>query len=285
MPFLWRELIIGSNSYWKNNENNTLKDMHNNNTKDVIWLDWAKVIGIFLVVFGHVLQRIPGWEEGCVRRIWDWIYLFHMPLFFVISGYLFKQGIKNFRKIFWALVVPYFLYQFLCFPLWNWKSIGSEETILSFIGKHIMGILLGDGYKTPISFYSCLPCWFIVSIIQLKLIFSYIRINKLTSTLLIIVSVIFLYVQKSYAFDLYGCFDSTIMAIPYFLIGYWLKESEIGDKLINTLIGGGGKLFDILYYNYIDIDLQWSYSNEWTISREKCDYRLCFRHIRYIHNF
>ena len=214
-----------------------------NNTSDIIWLDWAKTIGIFLVVFGHVIQRIPGWEEGNIHDLWNWIYLFHMPLFFVISGYLYKQGKKNLGKIFWALVVPYLLYQLLYMPLWNWKTIASNETMISFISKHIIGILLGDGYKTPISFYSCLPCWFIISVIQLRLFFSYVRINKLNSFLLIFTSVIFLYVRKYYGFDLYACLDSTIMAIPYFLLGYWMKDYNTNKIFTNR----GGICFVLFY--------------------------------------
>lgn len=45
----------------------------------VLWMDAAKGIGIILVVAGHV------WTRGPVR---DAIYAFHMPLFFLLSGYL-----------------------------------------------------------------------------------------------------------------------------------------------------------------------------------------------------
>lgn len=41
-----------------------------------------KGIGIALVVIGH---------SGCPDAIRDFIYAFHMPLFFIISGYLFKK--------------------------------------------------------------------------------------------------------------------------------------------------------------------------------------------------
>ena len=40
-------------------------------------LDNAKAIGIFLVVFAHVMST---------STITNYIYLFHMPLFFFISG-------------------------------------------------------------------------------------------------------------------------------------------------------------------------------------------------------
>ncbi|MET0241435.1 MAG: acyltransferase family protein [Sphingobium sp.] len=48
----------------------------------VEWVDAAKGIGILLVIAGHV-----WWRPGAVR---DAIYAFHMPLFFILSGYMVK---------------------------------------------------------------------------------------------------------------------------------------------------------------------------------------------------
>lgn len=49
--------------------------------KRIIWIDWAKAILIYLMVVGHCL---PVKWQGTL------IYAFHMPAFFVISGYLYK---------------------------------------------------------------------------------------------------------------------------------------------------------------------------------------------------
>lgn len=46
-------------------------------------LDIAKGIGILLVVLGHCPQ--------CPNALKQWIYSFHMPLFFIISGFLWNQ--------------------------------------------------------------------------------------------------------------------------------------------------------------------------------------------------
>ena len=205
--------------------------------KDIIWLDWARVIGIFLVVFGHMLQRIPLWQENIIFDVWNWIYLFHMPLFFVISGYLYNQkGNNGLNKIFWVLVIPYLIYQIIYFPVRFW-ALKSDESILILIAKQICGLLLGDGYDTPISYYCCLPCWFVISIIQLRLLFNFIKINILSSAILVIICLAFLYVKKNMVLDLYACIDCTIMAIPYYLLGYWLRESS-ENRIVNYLMGG-----------------------------------------------
>lgn len=46
------------------------------------WIDSAKGIGILLVVIGH----------ATTGRVYDLIYLFHMPLFFIIAGLVFRPA-------------------------------------------------------------------------------------------------------------------------------------------------------------------------------------------------
>lgn len=80
-------------------------------------MDYAKGIGIILVVAGHVLRglqrtsvRIPGWES-----VDAWIYAFHMPLFFFLAGLFVEHSCRGSlgqfidgkaRRIMW----PYFVW-------------------------------------------------------------------------------------------------------------------------------------------------------------------------------
>jgi fucose 4-O-acetylase-like acetyltransferase len=69
----------------------------------IMWIDTAKGIGIILVVIGHICLRAV---DGGLS--W-FIFLFHMPLFFILSGMLIKAepvGI-SLRKKTWSLLVPY----------------------------------------------------------------------------------------------------------------------------------------------------------------------------------
>ena len=58
--------------------------MTNDRNKRIEYLDIARGIGIFLVVLGHCYS-LPEW-------MWHLIYSVHMPLFFVLSGYVFKPA-------------------------------------------------------------------------------------------------------------------------------------------------------------------------------------------------
>ena len=74
------------------------------------WIDHLKALGIFLVVAGHT--ALPDSTHR-------WIYAFHMPLFFLISGFLMSPGgfdvsLRDFfvRRV-WKLVKLYFVFGLL----------------------------------------------------------------------------------------------------------------------------------------------------------------------------
>ena len=51
------------------------------NKKRVVWIDYAKAFAMLFVIIGHV-------ETG--SRLTNWVYSFHMPLFFFLSGITLK---------------------------------------------------------------------------------------------------------------------------------------------------------------------------------------------------
>lgn len=71
-------------------------------SKRIKWIDTAKGIGLILVILGHL--KIPFLSA--------WIYTFHMPLFFFLSGVVFTSGKYTFKdfltKRIKSLVIPYF---------------------------------------------------------------------------------------------------------------------------------------------------------------------------------
>ena len=106
-------------------------------------------------------------------------------------------------KIVKTLIIQYFLYQFIYLPILFVSKYGYSD--ISVLGKLLCGMFLGDGYETAYSIPVCLPCWFIVSIIQLRLLFLLVPINKCTSIILGCFSIAFLLLRKVYNFDLLFC--------------------------------------------------------------------------------
>lgn len=88
----------------------------------VEWVDYCKGIGIFLVVIGHTLAglqppRIISDSPG-YRFIEAWLYTFHMPLFFFLSGLFVERSARRPLAGFISdkiavLVYPYFVWSIL----------------------------------------------------------------------------------------------------------------------------------------------------------------------------
>lgn len=107
----------------------------------------------------------------------------------------------------------------------------------------------GDGYNTPFSMYVCLPCWFIISIIQLRILFLFMPINKVSASFLTLFAIVFLVMRKRLNTDYYFCIDSTIMAIPYFLSGYYLRRKlDFLQGINNIRLLSLAVLFGVIVY-------------------------------------
>lgn len=103
---------------------------NSNNNLRIEYIDIAKAIAIFLVVFGHVVDT-----ETMSKAF---IYTFHMPAFFYLSGLVLKER-KDFNlkarvlNKFYTIMVPYCLwgiiYTRLSFKNWLYLLYGTRETL------------------------------------------------------------------------------------------------------------------------------------------------------------
>ncbi|MCU0762431.1 MAG: acyltransferase family protein [Hydrogenophaga sp.] len=75
------------------------------------WIDSAKGLGILLIFFGHVYSTVTP------SALYVYIYAFHVPLFFFISGLTLRPGAGPLsgvvQKKLRTLIVPYLWYAFL----------------------------------------------------------------------------------------------------------------------------------------------------------------------------
>ena len=92
------------------------------NRTRIIWIDYAKGLGIFLVVLGHTLRGLHSSQiivdSPAFRFIDSWIYGFHMPLFFLLSGLFAERQVERSPGVFLqdklaTLAYPYFVWSIL----------------------------------------------------------------------------------------------------------------------------------------------------------------------------
>jgi fucose 4-O-acetylase-like acetyltransferase len=84
-------------------------------------LDNAKAILIVLVVLGHAIEDVP--KDDLAEGLYRAIYLFHMPAFALITGYLsrrFKASVESYLKLIGTLLVPYLIFQVVHAAITGW---------------------------------------------------------------------------------------------------------------------------------------------------------------------
>lgn len=112
------------------------------------WLDIAKGIGIILVVLGHAPRDIMRQEYFGIDFGFQFIYSFHMQLFFIVSGYLFCISANKYswgkflKKRVQSLLIPWLIYTLLIYVV---------RYAAEFVPK--LAQLLSDGEFRMINFW------------------------------------------------------------------------------------------------------------------------------------
>ncbi|MDO9047309.1 MAG: acyltransferase family protein [Methylobacter sp.] len=127
-----------------------------NTTDRIDWIDKAKGVGIFLVVTAHVFLNASA---PILQKLAKFIYLFHMPLFFMLSGMLYKPEVFSvlFKKRVVSLLIPYTAFLFL---LTIKSLIGTAAHSYGEALKYMSQIIYGGynlkGWVGVFWFISCL---------------------------------------------------------------------------------------------------------------------------------
>ena len=135
-------------------------------------IDLCKGIGIFLVVLGHVIHSDATIFGVNTNNI---IYVFHMPLFFIISGILLSYSLKEgtpksfIAKKTRGIMVPYFVFSAISFVYWAAIEIRmrptAENIVILDVLKNIFLMRVDGGYLVPNIVLWFLPCLFFSQII------------------------------------------------------------------------------------------------------------------------
>ncbi len=131
-------------------------------TNKMNFISWAKCIAILLVVLGHFL---PAGDPFKVV-----IYNFHVPVFFVISGFLFRTGNQKprFDKYVWSkvkrLVIPY-LFFFIISLVWY-------NTRYDVTGSRFTDYLKLFVFHEGMTIWNA-ALWFIPTMLMVSLVFYF----------------------------------------------------------------------------------------------------------------
>lgn len=166
-------------------------------------IDIAKGICIYLVVLGHCHNA------GFIRH---YIYLFHMPFFFFVSGFFFnrKDGFINFLKAkIKRLLIPFFIY-------WLFSITASEG----------FGILQTKSLIIPDMHIGSI--WFLISLWNMYVIHYFVsKLSCIWGGISSIISLGIAYYLVANNVDLPLYLTQTFMAYPFFILGSFFYKNKV----------------------------------------------------------
>ncbi|MDB5992029.1 MAG: gumF [Herbaspirillum sp.] len=210
------------------------------------FIDNAKAIGIVLIVCGH--------SKGLPAYLSHFIFSFHVPLFFFISGFLVKSGKleasigNNVKKILRTLGVPYIQFFLLAWIYWlATRHIGSKALLFADQSWYspVTGLFTGlesDLYVDP-------PLWFFPSLILTAIVYQAARkwMTLAASTgLFVMAGFILLLLWKDVPYRLPLGLDNMWIALSFYALGQCFRERNSFSDVLTGGLQRRGKLVVLL---------------------------------------
>lgn len=219
------------------------------------YIDIAKGIGILLVVWAHILL------SGASHKV---IYAFHMPLFFLISGMLFRRekypGILCFiKKRAKRLLIPFAIYSVVTWLIWAAFRFIRHDAVVSFWDPLLQTIIAkGSGaYMVHNSALWFIPCLFATEIIFFTFskcnTFVRFTISLICASLSFILGYIF---GNDWWFLLPWNIDAALIGLIFYCVGNIANQKKLGNHIVEYTRKKLGP--SIVLFFMIAIILYWS---------------------------
>jgi acyltransferase len=191
------------------------------------WIDHLKALGIFLVVVGHT--ALP-------ETVHRWIYAFHMPLFFMISGFLISPGGFDgslgafFRRRVWKLVKLYLLFGLLGAAVYCYMFKGQIPLLEALRGR-LVSLAYASGSTNRREDLYPVVLWFFPGLIT-SLLMSF-AVWKIPSVPLRWLAAVALFVSgallagRALPWEL----ESGAMAAGFVMLGHGLRSVDWENRL------------------------------------------------------
>lgn len=236
------------------------------------FIDVARILGIGLMYYGHVIESVMKLGSEPAAFHYKFIYSFHMPLFFILSGYLASRQPSNeswtwfLKKQTYSRLLPYALFSALliiptCFIPSN--TVGLD---LSSSSGYLRGL-----FSTYIAGFPVfnVPTWFLICILVVE-VFHFICQRSVLRKISPLTLCVLVYVVGSFSawyatwFNPLRLLSPREFVLPYFMIleaitgysfylfGLIIKDAQfvsqfksVQRQLLLALIG-----FAIVYLTY-----------------------------------
>ena len=200
------------------------------------WLDVLKGIGIILVVIGHVYSN---------RTVFNWLYSFHMPLFFLVAGWVYKEKsvLTDIKRRIQTIVVPYFSFGLLVLFYWQVIERRFRDSDMSFMDS-LLGLFSGSYDNLDFNVHLWfLPCFFVTVVLFNILVnlggrkFAYIAVA--------LMSLVYVVLPMP---ELPWGFNRVFKYIGFYAVGFFGAGRE--TKIVDRNVGTGAIAVILLALNF-----------------------------------
>ena len=194
----------------------------------VDWIDALKGFSILIVVIGHcsadclASNTFPAYTN-VIKIINDFIYSFHMPLFFTISGYVFYFS-KSYEKYKLKVLDFTIIYVFWSFFMWLSKFV---------MGSRINNpVTIEDLFK--IIYQPIMVYWYLYVLIIFYLIFSVLKITRIDGSKVVVFGML-AFLTKYFNFEI-GIFNAVLYHMYFWVLGGYITSSNFLSTLSKSKI-------------------------------------------------
>ena len=180
--------------------------------KRIEYIDALRGFAILLMVVGHVIPNLYLNKQIVLPNLQTWIYTFHMPLFFTISGYFIyrdskitaKEAMNQIYKKFLQLLLPAFVMSLLYSFIWK-TDFSNNYWFLYALFKFYLFCVIIQYINSRLSIKNDY-------ILFAEFVLLYVLLNMLT------------YVKLLYVFGDYWILTDNIGYLPFLVLGVFLRK-------------------------------------------------------------
>ena len=203
------------------------------------WVDAAKAISMIAIIMGHVApwfwDGTPASYLPYARGICTFVYSFHVPLFFLLSGYTMSSGIMGPRKIgklFIRTFIPYIVTGAL--TIIYCMAVLPDQDLLEWLAALVYGAGLYRGelvWSDPFGAVAIGAIWFLPALFIGKVISSF--ISRLPGAIRVLIVGVLFGIGEVTAGILFLPFDiqQGLCASFFITCGMMLKEQKAFESV------------------------------------------------------
>ena len=195
------------------NEPKTLDD------RRIGYLDILRGFGIIFIVIGHI-----SYDDNLL----NWLYSFHVPLFFFAAGAVYKKRsvTDDLKRRAMTVLSPYFSFGALELVYWQLLERRFRPSEMSF-GKSALGLLIGRfDYLDFNSHLWFLPCFFVTVVLYNAAV--NVGGKKLAYALSAVMSVVFIFVPMP---EIFWGINRVYKYIGFYAVGDLVSDLNAAEKL------------------------------------------------------